>query len=155
MTTEKSTAEKAAGRMKRTRRKPGRLTLDQAVIAVLVAAMEANQHISPEEAERAHHIIWFMRRFRRRSGEMLDRLFETVRARIEQEGMSAILRQASKIIPPRLRPPLFAVAVDLMLADNTLEREERQFVTRLATVLKVRGPLADDILRIILIKNGA
>jgi hypothetical protein len=67
----------------------------------------------------------------------------------------AMLRQASRIIPPRLRPSVFAVVVDLMLADNTLEREERQFVAHLATVLKVRGPLADDILRVILIKNGA
>jgi len=42
-----------------------------------------------------------------------------------------------------------------MLADTKLEREERQFVTRLATDLKVRAALADDILMVMLIKNGA
>jgi hypothetical protein len=39
-------------------RKRGPLTLDQSLIAVLIATMDANQHVSPEEAARAHHIIW-------------------------------------------------------------------------------------------------
>lgn len=144
-----------ARKMKRGARRRGGLTVDQAVIAVLIAAMDANQHVSPEEAARAHHIIWSMRRFRRKSGETVDRLIETVRDRIEEDVMSAVLQQAARTIPARLRPSAFAVAVDLMLADTKLEREERQFVTRLATDLKVRAALADDILRVMLIKNGA
>lgn len=144
-----------ARKMKRGARRRGGLTVDQAVIAVLIAAMDANQHVSPEEAARAHHIIWSMRRFRRKSGETVDRLIETVRDRIEENGMSAVLQHAARTIPARLRPSAFAVAVDLMLADTKLEREERQFVTRLATDLKVRAALADDILRVMLIKNGA
>jgi len=69
--------------------------------------------------------------------------------------MSAVLQQAARTVPARLRPSAFAVAVDLMLADTKLEREERQFVTRLAIDLKIRATLADDILRVMLIKNGA
>ena len=136
-------------------RRRGGLTVDQSVIAVIIAAMDANQHVSPEEAARAHHIIWSMRRFRRKSGETVDRLIETVRGRIVEDGMSAVLQQAARTVPARLRPSAFAVAVDLMLADTKLEREERQFVTRLAAALKIRAALADDILRVMLIKNGA
>ena len=139
---------------RRTRKRTG-LTVDQAVIAVLIAAMDANQHVSPEEAARAHHITWSMRRFRRKSGETVDRLIETVRDRIEEDGTSAVLQQAARAIPARLRPSAFAVAIDLMLADNRLERAERRFVTELAAVLKVRAALADDIVRVLLIKNGA
>ena len=131
-----------------------RMTLDQVVIAVLIAAMEANQHVSAEEAARAHHIIWSMRRFRRRSGEVVDRLVGTVRDQIQEDGMAAVLQQAARAIPARLRSVVFAVAVDLMLADNRLERAERRFVKRLATDLKVRAALADDIVRVMLIKNG-
>jgi uncharacterized tellurite resistance protein B-like protein len=141
--------------MTRAPRKPGRLTLDQAMIAVLVAAMEANQHVSAEEAARAHHIIWSMRRFRSRSGETVDRLIETVRNRAGEEGATALLQEAARTIPARLRPSAFAVAVDLVLADTKLERAERQFVARLATALKMRRALADDILAVMRIKNGA
>ena len=144
-----------ARKMKRSTRRRSGLTVDQSVIAVIIAAMDANQHVSPEEAARAEHILWFMRRFRRKSGETVSRLIATVRDRIEQDGMSAVLQQAARTVPARLRPSAFAVAVDLMLADTKLEREERQFVTRLATDLKIRATLADDILRVMLIKNGA
>ena len=68
--------------------------------------------------------------------------------------MAAVLQQAARAIPARLRSVVFAVAVDLMLADNRLERAERRFVQRLATDLKVRAALADDIVRVMLIKNG-
>lgn len=133
----------------------GPLTLDQSLIAVLLAAMDANQHVSPEEAARAHHIIWSMRRFRYRPGETVNPLIDEVRERLEQDGTPAVLEAAARAIPARLRPAAFAVAVDLMLVDTRLERAERQFVTRLATALKVPGPLARDILRVLRIKNGA
>lgn len=151
----RKTTNSAARRPKRPTRKRDRLTLDQSMIAVLIAAMDANRHVSPEEAARAHHIVWSMRRFRDKSGETVGRLIETVRDRIEEDGMAAVLRRAVRAIPARLRPSAFAVAVDLMLADATLEREERQFVMRLASDLRIRGALADDILRVMLIKNGA
>ena len=151
----KKTSTNVAGRLKSPARKPGRLTLDQSLIAVLIAAMDANQHVAPEEAARAHHIIWSMRRFRYKSGDTVDRLIEAVRDRIEEDGMAAVLQQAARTIPPRLRPSAFAVAVDLMLADARLERAERQFVTRLATALEVRRVPADAILKVMLIKNGA
>lgn len=125
------------------------------MIAVLIAAMDANQHVSPEEAARAHHIIWSMRRFRDRPGETVNPLIDDVRERLEQDGASAVLQEAARAIPARLRPAAFAVAVDLMLADTRLERAERQFVRHLATALKVSRPLAQDILRVMRIKNGA
>ena len=52
-------------------RRRAALTLDQALIAILIAAMDANQHVSREEAGRAHHIIWSTRRFRNRRGEQV------------------------------------------------------------------------------------
>lgn len=131
------------------------LTVDQAVIAVLVAAMDANQHVSRDEAERAHHIIWSMRRFRRKPAETVNRSVERVRTRVEDDGAGAVLREAARLIPAKLRPSVFAAAVDLMLSDNRMEPDERRFVTRLAAALKVRSATAATIVRVMLIKNGA
>lgn len=125
------------------------------MIAVLIGAMDANEHVSADEAARARNIIWCMRRFRRKSGEAVDRLIERVRERMERDGVAAVLQQAARAIPPRLRPAAFAVAVDVLLADTALERAERQFVFRLAAALAVPRPEADDILRVMQIKNGA
>jgi tellurite resistance protein len=131
----------------------GRLTIDQALIAVMIASMEANGHTSPEEAQRAHHMIWSMRRFRHRDGEDVDELIDTVRERMEQSGIDAVLEQAVGMLPARLRQSAFAVATDLLLADAVLQRSERRFLLGLAKGLGLPPKLAQEILRVMLIKN--
>lgn len=69
-------------RASRIRRSPGRLGVDDALLALLIGAMNANDHVSPEEGARAHHIIWSMRRFRRKRGETVERGIERMRALI-------------------------------------------------------------------------
>jgi hypothetical protein len=132
----------------------GRITADEAIIAVLIAAMEANRHVSPREAERAHNLIWSMRRFRRRSGEAVGRLIGETRERMERDGVADVIERAARSLPASLRPAVFASAVDLMLADTTLQREERQFVTQLQTALNVPPQKARTILQVLLLKNG-
>lgn len=134
------------------RRRP--MTIDQALIAILITAMNANEHVAPEEAARAQHIIWSTRRFRRQSGDVIGRLIEEIRDRIEDEGEPAVIRQAARAIPARLRPSAFAVAADTVLVDTTLDREERRFLVNLATELDVGREHAQEILRVMLIKNG-
>jgi hypothetical protein len=117
--------------------------------------MEANQHVSAEEAARAHNIIWSMKRFRRKSGESVGRLIAEVRVRIETHGPVAVIAAAAGAIPPRLRLPAFAVCADLLLVDGKLEPAERRFLTRLAADLAVSKRTLGAILDVMLIKNGA
>ena len=71
------------------------LDADDAFIALLIAAMEASGHTSVAEAARAHHIIWSMRRFRRRSGSSVGRRIERMRALVAQiDSQAARLRLA-------------------------------------------------------------
>lgn len=130
------------------------MSVDQAIIAVLVESMLANEHASAEEHERAHHVTWSMRRFKRRSGETVGRLIESVRERILRDGGPAVIQQASKIIPSSLRPSVLAVAADLVLVDGTLQRQERQFLSELARQLKIAPALSLQILKIVAIKNA-
>jgi tellurite resistance protein len=143
-------ARRAASRTTRSRA----LTLDQAIIAVLIGSMMANDNVAPDESERAHHITWSMRRFRRRSGDTVGRLIERVRERIVAEGPSAVVQQASKVIPAAMRPSVLAVAADLVLVDGTLQRQERQFLSELSRQLKIAPTLSLQILKAISIKNA-
>jgi tellurite resistance protein len=153
-------AQKTTRRRARTRRvvrRPRRsnvLTLDQAIIAVLVGSMMANGHVAPEESERAHHITWSMRRFRRRSGDTVGRLLGRVRDRIGTDGVAAVVQQASKVLPAAMRPSVLAVAADLVLVDGTLQRQERQFLSELSRQLKIAPALSLQILKAISIKNA-
>lgn len=141
------------------RKRPGlpalrRLGVDDALLALLIGAMNANDHVSPEEGARAYHIIWSMRRFRRKSGETVDRAIERMRALIEKHGAPPVIAAAARAMPPRLRQSAFAVATDLVLADGKLEGPERRFLVRLGMDLHLDNKTTRRILDVIVIKNG-
>lgn len=134
--------------------RPRALSGDQAIVAILIAAMLANDHVAPDESERAHQLIWSMRRFRRRSGETVGRLIEQMRARVSADGPGAVLQQAARVLPAADRSSVLAVAADLVLADGRLQRQERQFLSELARQLKVPPALSLQILKVISVKNA-
>ncbi len=133
---------------------PRRLSIDEAIIAVLLAAMNANQHVSREELARAHHIIWSMRRYRRKSGERVGRLIDSMRTMVEQHGASPVIAAAVRVIPRRLRSAVFAVAGDLVLADGTMDAAERRFLHQLASELGIARVSATNIVKVMLVKNS-
>jgi tellurite resistance protein len=133
----------------------GRLSVDEAMIAVLLAAMDANHHVSRDELRRAHHIIWSMRRFRRKSGTHVGRLIDAMRTRVEECGAFPVIVAAAQVIPPRLRPAAFAVAADLVLVEGTMDAAERRFLRRLAGEFGLTAQSAARILEVTLVKNSA
>ena len=114
-----------------------RLTLDESLIALFIAAMDANGHVSPAELERAHHLIWSTGRFRHQDGDDVNRIIGDMRARIESSDARTVLALAVEAIPARLREPAFAVLADLLLADGQLDVEERAFLRRVGTDLQI------------------
>ena len=133
----------------------GRLNADDALLAVLLAAINANDHVSPDEARRAHHIIWSMRRFRRKAGDAVDASVNRMRELIERHGAPPVIGAAARAIPARLRPAVFAVSADLVLTDGRIERAERRFLDDLAATLGLARREARNIIDVMLIKNGA
>jgi uncharacterized tellurite resistance protein B-like protein len=131
-----------------------RLTLDEAFIALLIGAMDANRHVSRDELARAHHIIWSMKRYRRKSGEQVGRLIDAMRTAVEKHGALTIIAAAARVIPARLRLAAFAVAADLVLADGKMEPAERRFLDHLGGDLTLEREAAATILTAMLVKNS-
>lgn len=131
----------------------GSLSLDQALIALCIGAMNANDHVAPSEAARAHHLIWSTRRFRRKSGETVGSLIEDMRALVEDSDPHVVVERAARAIPARLRPPAFALLADLLLADGTLEPRERRFLRDLGAALKLHPEQAARIVEVVVLKN--
>jgi hypothetical protein len=111
--------------------------------------------VSPEEAARAHHIIWSTRHFRHRSGESVGRKIERMKSLIEAYGSDAVIVASAKKIPSRLRSAAFAIAADLVLVDGRLERLEGRFLRRLASDLHLKPPFSRAVLDVIRMKNRA
>lgn len=150
-----SRAKRARPALTRPRHPIGPLTLDEALLAFLIGAMDANGHVSPEELARAHHLIWSTRRFRRKSGDTVGRGIDRMRTLVEQHGAFPVLEAGARSIPKRLRPSAFALATDLVLADGKIDPSERRFLDRLASDLRLDSQTARGIRDVMLVKNSA
>lgn len=142
-----------APRAPRTPRLPARLSLDEGLIALLISAMAANGHVSPAELERAHHLIWSTRRFRRQDGDEVSRIIHRMRALLEASDIASVLGVAVRAIPARHRASVFALAADLLLADGRLDAHERLFLRRLGSELAVDRDRQRRIINVVLLKN--
>jgi tellurite resistance protein len=143
-----------AQRGRRSRKASGNaLELDQALIALFIGAMSANDHVAPDEAARAHHLIWSTRRFRRKSGETVGKLIDDMRALLEERDPAAVMELAAKAIPARLRPSAFAVLADLLLADGKMDAQERRFLQRVGLELKMDRETVRQVVEVVLLKN--
>jgi uncharacterized tellurite resistance protein B-like protein len=129
------------------------LDLDQAMIALFIGAMSANNHVAADEAARAHHLIWSTRRFRRKSGDTVGKLIEDMRALLEQRDIDVVTDSAAKAIPARLRPSVFAVLADLLLADGKMDAEERRYLQRVGSKLAIKPETVRQVVDVLLVKN--
>jgi hypothetical protein len=132
-----------------------RLDADEALIALIIGAMEANGHAAPSEAARAEHIVWSMSRFRNRSGAVVGSLIARMKALAGSADPAELRAAAARAVPLRLRTAAFAIAADVVLVDGRLERAERQFLVDLARQLRVSQARALAILDVIRMKNRA
>jgi tellurite resistance protein len=130
-----------------------RLEVDEALIALFIGAMAANDHVAREELARAQHLIWSTRRFRRKSGETVGRLIDRMKGLLEQQERSAVMEAAARSIPAKLRPSAFAIVADLLLADGKIDARERKFLQRLAVDFNIRARVASDVIQAMLVKN--
>ena len=143
-------AEKAGS----VRRRPVRkLEPDEALIALFIGAMNANDHVAREELARAHHLIWSTRRFRRKSGDTLGRLIDRMKRLLEEGDLAAVMESAARAIPTKLRGSAFALVADLLLADGKIDSRERRFLQRLAGNLGIPVKMATDVVNAMLLKN--
>ena len=137
-----------------TRPRPVRkLELDEALIALFIGAMYANDHVAREELARAHHLIWSTKRFRPKSGETVGRLIDRMKRLLEGQEATAVMQAAARTIPARLRPSAFAIVADLLLADGKIDSRERKFLQRLAVNFNIRARVAHQVIEAMLVKN--
>ena len=131
------------------------LSADEAFIALFIAAMHANNHMSAAEGARAHHLIWSMNRFRRKSGDTVGRTIERMRQLVGDHSPAGVLAAAAQVIPGPLRLPAFALTADLLLADGTIDAAERRFLTRLGGDLQLSDSEVRRVVEVMLVKNQA
>ena len=126
----------------------------EAASGVLLSIVASDGDISDEEVDTFslvanRHPIFALQsphEFRR----MIDEQFSILRKR----GWEALADKASSHVPANLRPTIFALAVDLVLADGRVEATEERLIESLRKKLGVDEGDAKRIVDVLALKNG-
>ena len=131
-----------------------RLSLQEALVSLLIASARADGSVSAHEANSIEHVVAGMKLFRGHSQEGRQKVFATAAERITEQGISSVVQAAAGIVPKDLGVTTFAIAVDLMLSDGGLNPKEEAFVDELRTLLNVERETAGRIIDVLLVKNA-
>jgi hypothetical protein len=125
----------------------------EAFAGILLAAVACDGHISDDEVQVLNTITSRMRLFESVEGpkfkKMIDRLFGI----LKREGHEKLLERCTEALPEELSDTAFASACDLVLADQGIEDDEKEFLSNLQVRLGVDRDQSLKIFRVMVIKN--
>ena len=132
-----------------------RLSQSEAIVAVLAGAVAVDGVVGSEENRRLGEVLASTRWVLGLSEDRVAGAAKRGRDLIATHGLPAVLEASADAIPPDLRPTMFALAVDLVLADGCLGSPENSFIDHLQGALQIDGELSRKIVDVLLIKNRA
>ena len=130
------------------------LTPREAFAAVVVGAFKTDGRVAPEEAVRVNEIFNSSKLFREPPAEPVHAVLNRVLELFRVHGPEVVLARAAHVLPLALRPPVFAIAVDLVLVDGEAGVEERRFIDGLQALLNISDEDAMKIVDVIIVKNS-
>ena len=133
------------------------LTLSQseAILAVLASAVAVDGMLGTEEVRTLEQVLATARWSLGLTEQAVAAAAQQGREVIAKHGLPAVLSASADAIPRDLHPTIFALAVDLALADGRLGSQEATFIDHLQAALHIDGRLARKILDVLVIKNRA
>ena len=111
------------------------LSADQAFIALIIAAMEADDNAAAAEAARADRLVHAMPRFRTHTRASIGRMVERMKRYVGETDNATVIGTAARAIPSRSRASALRVVADIVLGDERLRRAEAPFVFQVAAAL--------------------
>lgn len=111
------------------------LSADQAFIALIIAAMEADDHAAAAEAARADRLVHAMPRFRKHTRASIGQMVDEMKRYVGETDAATVVGTAARAIPSRSRTSALRVVADIALGDKRLRRAEAPFVFQVAAAL--------------------
>lgn len=120
---------------------------------ILLAAAAADGHIAEEEARGLWSAIERMKLFSSFTPDKFNKLMDSLLKVLKKGGPEALVEKCVPVLPQRLRATAFCNAVDIVLADGTVEDDEQELIEKLQTALEVEEDEAKTIIKVMVIKN--
>ena len=129
------------------------LSGQEAFAGILVAATACNGHTSQEQLRGLSHITERMRLFDNVSSGKWNAMVDRLMKLHHREGSQQMVQRCAQTLPDGMRECAFANACDIVLADGTVDPEERAFLEHLHSTLALDNDTALNIVEVMIIKN--
>ena len=126
---------------------------EEAFIAITLAAIASNGHLSKEESRHVSGVLSRMKLFKSYTNDLLVDMFEKLLNILRTEGIDTLFRAAQSSLPDNLKESAFALATDMVLSNGDMTNEEQDFLSDLYHCLNINSDMANQIVKVILIKN--
>ena len=130
-----------------------KLSKEEAFAAVALAAVAADGYISEEEGRGIITGLARMKLFENYNPNKMGSMFNKLIGIIKNQGIESLITLSKETLPQEIRETAFAVATDLALADGTLDKSEKDILTKIQQTLEVPEETAIKIIEVMLIKN--
>ena len=131
----------------------GSLNEAKAFAGVVLAAVASDRQISDQERQLIRSTLSRMRLFQGWSEEQYQTMISKLLKMLKDEGLDKFLEISACSLSSKFHPTAFAISVDLVLADGTVTREEKDFLYELQKILALEDDQAQKIIEVIIIKN--
>jgi tellurite resistance protein len=129
------------------------LSKEDAFCGILLAANASDGHISDEEIQGFFTILMRMSMYQGWTGDQLQDTLDRILGMLKRKGVEATVDACAQALPESLRRAAFANACDLVLADGSIEEEEKEFINYLRKALSLNPEEAQMIAKVMVWKN--
>ncbi|MHA1910369.1 MAG: tellurite resistance TerB family protein [Candidatus Kariarchaeaceae archaeon] len=72
---------------------------------------------------------------------------------LQNDGVGTIIHTAARVLTSELKETVFALAIDIVLADGIVDAKEKAFLDKLQAAIGINEALATKIVEVMIIKN--
>jgi uncharacterized membrane protein YebE (DUF533 family) len=130
-----------------------KLSPQEAFAGILLAASACDGHISDEEAGNLTTAVGRMKLFQRVNEKEFGTVMDKLTGILKKKGPDFLVDGCCESLPKELVNAAFANACNIVLADGVVDAEEKEFIEKLRTSLKVDENIARTIAQVMVIKN--
>ncbi len=133
--------------------KSRKLSPQEAFAGILLAASACDGHISDEEAENLTAAVGRMKLFQRVNEREFSQVMDKLLGILKKKGHDELVDVCCGVLPKDLSNAAFANACNIVLADGSVDGDEKEFVDKLRKKLGVEPDVAKAIAQVMVIKN--
>jgi uncharacterized tellurite resistance protein B-like protein len=122
----------------------------EAWIAIMYACISVDGNVSDAETDKLCQLVVFKTFFK---GKNIVDYYKPAFLAHKQIGSKALIDSSASMISEQNKATLFALVMELLLADGILESKEKEIIEYLSTALNLQSDIAQKIVEVMLIKN--